>query len=68
MTNLEKVKAVSDESGHWYLIPNRLDEQFNILHELSCNDDYDAQNKFIEIFSEYMTGGDLNNVQLYAEI
>lgn len=60
-----KVKAVQDESCHWYIIPIELSETFKILHEKACNEDYEAEDKFCEIFNKYRTGGDLNNIQLY---
>jgi hypothetical protein len=72
--NLRAVSVVRDDNAHWYVIPKELHEEFRSLLEKSTDtslkDDemYDAQNKFIEKFSQYMTGGDLNNVQLYAEI
>lgn len=71
---LTAVSAVRDDNGHWYIIPKELHDEFRSLLEKSTDtrlkDDemYDAQDKFISKFSQYMTGGDLNNVQLYAEI
>jgi len=63
---LQKVVAIRDYESHWYVIPNAMHEQFNnLLREGAETDDYD---KFEELFSHYRTGGDLNNIQLYAEI
>lgn len=66
-----KVKALQDESGHWYIVPNELVDQFEKLSEQSMDendpDHYEYENKFMELFSGFMTGGDLNNVQLYIE-
>jgi len=60
---MEKVYAVQDESGHWYVIPlETKDKFFNLLEKEEDEDE------FIEKFSRYMTGGDLNLVQLYAEL
>jgi hypothetical protein len=62
---LQKVKAVSDDSGHWYIIPNDLEESFN--NELNDEDFVDS-GKFSVKYGKYMTRGSLNNIQLYAEI
>lgn len=70
---MKAVKAVQDDNGHWYLIPNELKDEFNTLLEELCSedndfDDYDnLSEKFDDLFSEYRTGGDLNLVQLYIE-
>jgi len=72
--NLKKVVAVQDESGRWYVIPAELREEFRNLLErstdtrLSDDEMYNAQDQFIDKFSQYRTDGDLNNVQLYSEI
>jgi len=64
---LRKVSAVQDDSGHWYVIPAELEAEFNTM--VDCDDDdYEAQDRFMEKFDKYLTGGDLNNVQLYAEL
>ncbi|NET30693.1 MAG: hypothetical protein F6K19_01650 [Cyanothece sp. SIO1E1] len=60
---LIKVVATKDESGHWYVIPKELDEEFE---ELAF--DEEKEDEFIDKFSKYSTGGDLNLVQLYANI
>lgn len=57
---MTKVKAVQDDSGHWYLIPNGLIDDFDSDLE---DEDFDFGAKY----GEYMTGGDLNNIQLYIE-
>ncbi len=56
---LIRVKAVQDNDGHWYVIPLNLFEQFE--KEL----DEDSEEMSTK-YGEYMTGGDLNNRQLYA--
>ena len=58
---MRKVVAVQDSDSHWYIIPQELHYKFKALLESD-------EDEFIETFSEYMTGGDLNNIQLYAEI
>ena len=45
-----------------------VDEEFYSLLNKATDEDYEAQEEFIEKFDQYRTGGDLNNVQLYAEI
>lgn len=59
----QKVKAVQDDSCHWYIIPAELEEDFN--KDLDENDEDLA---FDEKYGEYRTGGDLNLVQLYIKI
>lgn len=58
----EPVKAVTDESGHWYLIPNEIYSDF--IRDLN---DESMEDEFGSIYGEYMTGGDLNLVQLYIK-
>lgn len=62
---MTKVKAVQDESGHWYIIPNDLVDDF---YKDSEDESLIDSGKFDDKWSKYMTGGDLNLVQLYAEI
>ena len=62
---LEPVKAVKDESGHWYIIPVMLYSDFR---KDESNEDFVDSGKFGEKYGKFMTGGDLNLVQLYAEI
>lgn len=68
MSNLQKVVAIQDDSSHWYVIPAEMRKEFRRLEELASNDNDDALNEFIEKFNKYRTGGDLNNIQLYAKI
>lgn len=65
--NLKKVIVAKDNDGHWYVIPLELKGEFFTLLELS-ETNYHAEDNFIDKFGHYMTGGDLNLVQLYAEI
>lgn len=65
-----KVTALKDESGHWYLVPSELKKDFYILLDKASTEDslqYEAEKEFIDKFSKYMTGGDINNIQLYIE-
>lgn len=64
MSNLKRVLALKDDSGHWYVIPAKMREEFFSLLEGGEK----TEDDFIEKFSDYMTGGDLNLVELYAEI
>lgn len=59
-----KVHATKDDDGHWYVIPSEMIDEFHRLLEGGEK----TEDEFIEKFSDYMTGGDLNLVQLYAEI
>ena len=79
---LQKVKAVQDNDLHWYVIPEEMEDQFNLLLEgfglphSAYSDITDElyeergrrEEQFDNMFSKYMTGGDLNLVQLYADI
>ncbi len=69
---LKAVKAVQDDSGHWYVIPDDMVSKFYELdlaigseNEITATE---ADENFEFYFSKYRTGGDLNNIQLYAEI
>jgi len=64
---MQKVKALQDDAGHWYLVPNELVPKFHKLMEKVYNSDYDAMDEHSKLFGQYMTGGDLNDVQLYIE-
>jgi hypothetical protein len=64
MENLIKVHAIKDDDGHWYVIPSEMAVEFHNL----LNGGESTEDEFIEKFSDYMTGGDLNNIQLYAEL
>jgi hypothetical protein len=45
----QKVLALQDDSGHWYVIPAELESEFNKL--VDCDeDDYELQNEFMERF------------------
>ena len=62
---IEKVKAVQDNDSHWYILPNYLLEEFE--SDL-LNEDLEESGEFGEKYDKYRTHGDLNNIQLYAEI
>ena len=62
---IQKVKAIKDDSGHWFVIPNDLyDDFYEDLGDINFVD----SGGFDEKYGKYMTGGGLNLVQLYAEI
>jgi len=62
---MRKVKAVQDESCHWYVLPNELVDEFYKDEE---NESFVDSGGFAEKYDEYMTGGCLNIIQLYADI
>lgn len=62
---MKKVYVVQDQDSHWYVVPAELKDDFFKDEENGATDEWQY---FIEKYSQYMTGGDLNNVQLYAEI
>ena len=58
-----KVKAVTDNDGHWFVIPNEIKNKF---YKDLDNEDFVDSGEFDNIYGKYRTGGDLNLVQLYA--
>lgn len=66
MTTLQPVEVHQDNDGHWYVLPKEKVDRFHfLLEEAERTDDH---NDFIDEFSEYMTGGSINLIQLYAEL
>jgi len=65
MATLQKVKAVQDESGHWYVLPNDL---LNSFYKDGEDEDFIDSGGFDDKYGEYRTGGDLNLIQLFAEV
>ena len=62
---IEKVKAVQDNDTNWYIIPNYIIEEFE--SDL-LNEELQESGEFCEKYEQYRTHGDLNNIQLFAEI
>lgn len=60
-----KVKAWTDDSGHWYIIPNDIEDDF--INDLADEEMVDS-GQFDNKYGQYRTGGDLNNIQLYADL
>ena len=65
---IQKVYATQDESWHWYVIPFDLHNEFLRISEELEKTNYEDCSEFDEKFGQYLTGGDLNNVQLYAKL
>lgn len=66
--NVIPVKAMQDESCHWYVIPNEMSVKFSELTDKMIKEDYESQetiDEFDNLFGAFRTGGDLNNIQLY---
>lgn len=64
-----KAKALQDESGHWYVVPNEEEDLFHKLQDdMSEGDMHGIEQMFEETFGGYRTNGDLNNKQLYVRI
>lgn len=63
--SLRKVKAVKDYSGHWYIIPSELHEEF---YNDCCYELFGELKGFDSKWEKYKTEGDISLVQLYAEI
>lgn len=62
---MKKAYATQDDDGHWYVIPFEMKDEFISDLEGLGDDNYE---EWEDKYSQYMTGGDLNNVQLYADI
>jgi hypothetical protein len=62
---MRKVLAVQDQDSHWYVIPKELEQEF-----IGDDSELDEETfyRFDEKWGQYRTGGDLNLIQLYAEI
>jgi hypothetical protein len=67
MKKLQKVIATKDGDGHWLVIPHDRLAEFIEDRDSADGDELDFE-KFDGKWGEYYTGGDLNNIQLYAEI
>ena len=55
----------------WYVIPYELKDKFSCLLDKLIESDYsdeDYLDEFDGMFNIYRTGGDLNLIELYAEI
>lgn len=62
---MERVKAVTDDDGHRYIIPYETIDEFYSDQE---NEDMVDSGSFDNKWGKYRTGGDLNIAQLWAEI
>jgi hypothetical protein len=58
------VKVCSDGDGHWYIIPNELEDDFN--NDLT-NEDFCDSGSFDNKYGQYRTGGSINADQLYIK-
>jgi len=58
------VHPAQDNDCHWYILPNELNNQFQEDLE---NEEMVDSGEFDDKYGEYMTGGDLNLVQLYIK-
>ena len=61
---MKQVKAM-ELDGDWYIIPNHLYKEF---YEDSWNEELIESGGFDDKWYKYKTGGDLNIIQLWAEI
>jgi len=62
---MKKVKAIQDNSCHWYVVPIDLVDQF---YKDMQDENFVDSGKFDDKYGKYMTGGGLNLIQLYAEV
>jgi hypothetical protein len=62
------IKALKDDEGHWYIIPNEKAVDFYKDLENTYEDDGEKFNdEFNDKYGQYRTGGDLNLIQLYIK-
>ena len=61
-----RVYVTQDNDGHNYVVPYVHKDEFDTLLELSETSE-EAEEEFIDKFSEYMTGGDINLTPLFIE-
>lgn len=67
MEDLKRVYVTQDNDGHNYVIPYDMRADFRVsLEHYETSDD--AQEHFDAVFSKYLTGGDINLIELYARI
>jgi hypothetical protein len=60
-----KVYAVKDDEGHWYVIPFEMKEEWHSDFDGLSDENWEEwEDKYVK----YKTGGDLNNIQLYAKL
>ena len=65
MATIREVYVTQDDSGHWYVLPIELEKEF--IEDLE-NEDFVDSGGFGHKYGQYMTGGDLNNIKLYAKV
>lgn len=72
MEDLKRVYVTQDDDGHNYVIPYELKEEFqnrlDAISKLAFLDGEELTETFIDKFSKYCTGGDINLIELYARI
>jgi hypothetical protein len=64
MESMIKVKCLRDESLHWYIVPNELENEF--CKDLA-NENMIDSGGFDDKYGKFRTGGGLNNIQLYIK-
>ncbi len=62
---MQKVKAIQDDSCHWYVLPIDLVDEFD---KDGQDEDFVDGGGFDDKYGKYRTGGDLNLIQLYADL
>lgn len=65
MAELKKVYVTQDDDCHWYVIPFDMKDEFNSDLQGLGDENID---EWEDKYGQYMTGGDFNLIQLYAEI
>lgn len=66
---MKRIYIGSDGDGHNYIIPHSLSTLFNyLLEEITDEENQIAIDAFEEKFNKYRIEGDINNVELFANI
>lgn len=66
MKKLQKVTVAQDISSHWYVVPTEKIKEF--YKDEEKGEETDDWDEFEKKWGMYRTGGDINNIQLYAEL
>lgn len=64
-SKLKKVLAIQDDCCDWFVIPIELRDEF---YKDNYNESMTDCGEFDDKWGKYRTGGDLNLIQLWAEI
>lgn len=68
----QPVKVLQDESSHWYVIPiTKYERWLELQNQIDAAGNPWKEQLYMDFeveFNKYRTGGDLNNIQLFAQL